>query len=52
MDFIHFWDVYYYYKNEVEENSNAFDSSDFGIIFKHVKNLLKHIKYQKEVIVT
>jgi len=47
IDFIHFWDLYYYYKNEFDEDSNAFDDNNFGIIFKHVKNLLKYVKYEK-----
>jgi hypothetical protein len=51
IDFIYFWDLYYYYKNDVDEDSSVFDNSDFGIILEYVKNLLRYVKYQEEVIV-
>jgi hypothetical protein len=42
--------LYYYYKNDIDEDSNTFDDNNFGIIFKYIKNLLKYIKYQKNII--
>jgi hypothetical protein len=45
MDFIYFWNLYYYYKNEVDEDSDAFNNDNFEIIFEYIKNLLEYIKY-------
>jgi hypothetical protein len=45
INFIYFWNLYYHYKNSVDEDFNALDNNNFEIIFEYVKNLLKYIKY-------